>query len=720
MTQFTEVRRSKYTSLRTPRASGNVAHVIVLLLSLILMHGNLGAQQPAFLFSEGVIKNTGTIKIRGDASLTQDSIGGVVRYERNYSIDTQLVAQITYANIHFEGASKKMVLDPSKILVADSLFLSTDTTVVIALDAGTYIQANRTVKHDGLINPGQRFGRFVLRGTEQQDVSGKGLIPILELDNMAGALVTNGGGLRVYERFDLQHGLLSNAATDNVIMLQGAWVWRDDSGAIANEPEWTNRLNLRYYADSAIVGGPEMVRNVNAIGKLVNDDVAGLTLPYNITVNDSLILRGHIYTEQDSVQRHSLTFSPTIDPFYDGYWPEVIGTMVRSTLLDGRSMVMNNRFTTIRFENAQDRGSVVQYSVRSLPRTTPLPLTDITYKVDRFIQLRALDFVGDTVPDSTYTLTFGYAWRNKAIAGIEQPVVEETIPQLVGLEDQLVLMRFSGLSYNPYGFSVTPTQGLANPPEAWRYSTASLVRAGGDFAIGLSTGPIWVLNTKIFLEGPLRTYGENFTPEMSTDLAVRGLIPSVPPDMYPYSLDPDRLQDTAKVIGDSIVDWVTVEFRKSATASGDPELIETLLLTKDGRVLDPQTLRPRIIEGIPAGFYNIGVRHRNHLAVITEDKVLVDRSNLGYVVDLTTGVGVFGGAAAQKLVGTSGGRRWFGLIAGEVESADDVARSDYNLVWDARNLEGYLITDTDLNGIVTTRDANVSWNNRGRSSVAPR
>lgn len=355
-----------------------------------------------------------------------------------------------------------------------------------------------------------------------------------------------------------------------------------------------------------------------------------------------------------------------------------------------------------------------------MPKTIPEPLTDITYKVDRYLQLEARDFVGDTIPDSTYTLTFGYAWRAREIAGIEQPNVIETVPQLQGLEDQLVLMRFSGLSYNPYGFSRTPTTGLAFPQEAWRYSTATLVRAGGDFAIGLSTGPIWVLNTKVFLEGPLRTYGENFNPEMATDLATRGLVPNVAPDMYPYSLDPDRLTDTAAIIGDSIVDWVTVEFRTSATASGEPELIETLLLTKDGRMLDPQTLRPRIIEGIPAGFYNLAVRHRNHLAVITEDKVLVDRSNLGYVVDLTTGVGILGGAAAQKLIGTNNGRRWFGLVAGEVEGGDDIARPDYNLVWDDRNLEGYLLRDTDLNGIVTTRDVNVTWNNRGRSSVAPR
>ncbi len=704
------------------RVSNHIARsvVAVAIVLLVLSVQRSFSQQPSVLTSEGVIHNTGTIKIRGDASFTQDSIGGTVRYERDHVADSQLVAQLTYANIHFEGRSRKMIQSPVRPLVADSLFWSLDTNVVFALIPDTWIQANRTVRHEGRINPGARYGRFVLRGTENQDISGRGLIPVLELDNWQGATVTRGGGLQIVERLDLQRGRLDNAPTDNVFMLRSSWVWRDDSGSVSNEPEWNSILNLRYYGDSAMVGGPEMIRNTSAIGHLVNDDLAGLTLPYTITVNDSLVLRGHIYTEQDDARKHELHYSSTQNPVFHGYWPEVIGTMVRTTLLDGRTMVMNNAFTTILFANNQERGSVVQYAVRSLPNTTPQPLTDITYKANRYLQLQARDIAGDSVPDSTYTLTFGYAWRNRAIAGIEQQSVVETIPQLVGLEDQLVLMRYNGLSYNPYGFSTLPTTALANPPEAWRHSIATLVRSGGDFAIGLSTGPIWVLNARIFMEGPLRTYGENFTPVMATDLATRGLIPNVPPDMYPYSLDPDRAQVQASVIGDSIVDWVTVEFRTSPTASGPPALIQTLLLTKDGQVLDPQTLRPSIIEGIPAGFYNLAVRHRNHLAVITEEKVLVDRSNLGYVVDLTTGVGVFGGAASQKLIGTSGGRRWFGLIAGEVEGADDIQRSDYNLVWSQRNTEGYLITDTDLNGIVTTRDANVSWNNRERNSVAPR
>ena len=689
------------------------------LICFVVFATSLRAQQPSFLQSDGKIYNSGTIKILGDAAIAQDTIGGVVRYERN-DADSQLVAHVTYADLHFEGASVKKMLDNTRPVEADSLFWSVGSDVVFDLVPDSYIRANRTVIHQGEINPGLRYGRFVLQGTENQDVSGSGLIPILELNNDQGATITQGGGLRVYERLDLQIGLLSNAQSDNINMQREAWIWRDDSGFIAEEPGWNTRVHLRYYGVAPMLGGPEMVRNTTAIGNLVQDDTQGLTLPYDITVNDSLILRGHIFTEEDDANRHELNYANTIDPLFDGWWPEVIGTMVRTSLVDGQTQVMNNARSSILFASAADRGAVVQYAVRSQPRTVPLPTTDITFKVDRFLQLEARNNVGDKVVDSTYTLTYGYAWRNREIDGIETPLVVETIPQLRASVDQLVLMRYDGIAYNPYGFSQLPTTAQVNPAEAWRYSTAQFVRASGDFAIGLSTGPIWVLNTRVFLEGPMLTYGENFIPEMTTDLALAGVIPMTAPDIYPYNLDIDRTLKPAVAIGDTIVDWVTVEFRTSPTASGEADLVETLLLAKDGQMLDPQTLRPRIISGIPAGLYNVAVKHRNHLAVISEDKVLVDRSNIGFVLDFTSGVGVFGGANAQKLIGTNAGRRWFGLIAGEVNAGDEINRTDYNLVWNNRNVEAYSLFDTDLNGNVTTRDLNVTWNNRERISVAPR
>ena len=531
--------------------------------------------------------------------------------------------------------------------------------------------------------------------------------------------------MQIVERLDLQLGTMTNAPTDNIVMLEDAWIWRDDGGFIAEEPSYTNRYNLRYYGTAPMFVEREAVLNTTAIGKMYQDDAAGVTLTRSITVNDSLVLRGNIYTEEDATTRHELAFSPAFDPTYVEMWAEVDGTFVRTTLVQGQVQRMNNRFTTVEFQSfATDGLPVTQYALRSKPKTVPLPLTDITFKVDRFLQMEARNASGDAVTDSTgWELTFGYAWRNAPVDPVETQGIIETIPQLVGQEADLVLMRYDPivqLSYNEYGLHTAPTSATANPPEAWRFGRTQLVRANGDYAIGLSTGPIWVLNTRLLMEGPLRTYGENFTPTMATDLAQRGLLPDIAPDIYPYNLDPDRTLKQASAIGDSVVDWVTVEFRNSPTSSAPPALVETLLLLRDGRVVDPRSLQPPIIADIPAGQYNIAVRHRNHLAIITEDKVLVSRSNIGYVVDFASGVGVFGGAAAQKLVGTAGGTRHFGLIAGEVQGDDDILRSDYNLVWDNRNTEAYTLYDTDLNGIVTTRDLNVSWNNRERSSVAPR
>jgi len=678
--------------------------------------------QSSILSSDGKIYNYGTVKILGDAVIAQDTIGGVVSYERD-NADSQLVAHLTYADLHFSGVSPKKMLDNTRPVEADSLFWSKDPDVVIDLVQDSWIRANRTVIHQGTINPGLRYGRFVLMGTEPQDISGTGSIPIVELNNAQGAFVTNAGGLRIVERLDLQNGLLSNAPADNIALQQDAWIWRDDSGSIANEPQWDVIYNLRYYGEAPMLGGPEMVRNQTAIGHLYQEDTSGLTLPYDIFVNDSLVLYGHIFTEESDLNRHELYYAADLDPTYINWWPEVIGTMVRTNLIVGKTQRMNNVLTTINFttlDKGLEPGNVEHYAVRSMPNTVPLPLTDITFKVNRFLQLAARRGNGDTVLNADYDLTFGYAWRNAPIASRELPTVIETIPQLQGQEDLLVLMKYNGFSYEAAGITNPPTSAVPAPAEVWRYHFTTRVDSTGDYAIGLATGPVWVLNTKIFMEGPLRTYGENFTPEMATDLAQRGLVPTVAPDIYPYNLDPNRATKVAPAIGDSIVDWVTIEFRTSPTASGPAKLVETLLLTKDGQVLDPTTLRPRVIADIPAGTYNIAVRHRNHLAVITEDQIVVARSNLGYVVDMTTGVGLLGGAASQKLIGTNNGRRWFGLVAGEVTASDDIARNDYNLVWDNRNVEAYTLFDTNLNGIVTTRDLNVTWNNRERNSVAPR
>jgi hypothetical protein len=677
------------------------------------------AQLPSRVVSRGTVYNTGTVIINGDAQLSQDSIGALVRYSRNGVGDSQQVAQITYFDIEFSGRSQKNVVSAVRPLVSSHSFVTVDRNVVLELAPATWIEVKGLVQHYGDINPLRNDGTVKVNGLTEQDVSGTGRIPILEIRNERGALITQGGGLRIAERLDLQVGSLNNAPQDNISLLRNAWIWRSDSGRIVGEPETNQELNVRYYGSQRITSGAELPTQPTLLQALLQENVGGLDIARSVSVNSRLLLRGHIYTE-DINPTATVVYTSGRQPEYPDLWPEVIGTLIRTNLTSTEPMVMNGAFTTMAFESSATQGNVAQIELRSKPNTVPVPTTDIAFKVDRFMQLRVRDSGGTIVADSTYTLLFGYAWRTASVPNLETGDIVETIPELVGREDSLVLLRFDGSSYDEYGQSILPTQRSGDANSLWRYSTARSVRAGGDFAIGLNTGPVWILNARLFLEGPMRDYADDITPVMATELAVQGLIPSTAPDIFPYNRDPARPLINVPIVPDTVVDWVTMELRPNAQDDGPAALTQVLFLTQSGEVIDPLTHRPKVITNIKPGQYHVAFRHRNHLSIITETPVRVDRGNIGYTVDFTNGSGVLGGAASQKLLGTFNGRRIFGLAVGDGDVEGTIARTDYNLLWDNRDAEGYVIFDTNLDGVVTTRDMNLSWNNRGRSSVAPK
>ena len=102
-----------------------LAHIAV----LVYLSSVAVAQQPSVLISDGVIHNSGTVKIYGDARISQDTIKSVVEYLRDHT-DTQIVAHTTYEEVRFSGRSRKMMIDPVRPVVSNKLFWSADTTVV--------------------------------------------------------------------------------------------------------------------------------------------------------------------------------------------------------------------------------------------------------------------------------------------------------------------------------------------------------------------------------------------------------------------------------------------------------------------------------------------------------------------------------------------------------------------------------------------------------------
>ncbi len=173
------------------------------------------------------------------------------------------------------------------------------------------------------------------------------------------------------------------------------------------------------------------------------------------------------------------------------------------------------------------------------------------------------------------------------------------------------------------------------------YLFFSSTRSGGmegyDLYLGqLSTGDIWDLNdfeinsdledlgvcftsqvnevprvflrTKIFLEG---TYDTNLN-EMKTD------INSVIPKTSPFSEDPRTIFE----IPNDIVDWVLVELK--VTENSNPIISRSVLLHKDGRIVNDDGTSDEIEFEVDVGNYYIIIKHRNHLSVMSTAPISFD------------------------------------------------------------------------------------------------
>ncbi|MFZ1289035.1 MAG: hypothetical protein WAR79_03035 [Melioribacteraceae bacterium] len=108
---------------------------------------------------------------------------------------------------------------------------------------------------------------------------------------------------------------------------------------------------------------------------------------------------------------------------------------------------------------------------------------------------------------------------------------------------------------------------------------------------------------KIYLQGPYSTSANNMS------LSINGSIPAV----SPYSEDPR----TAQNIPANAVDWVLVKLRNSS----NPFAVvasRSAFVNGDGNIIDDFG---NLHTGIPAsitGLYNISVKHRNHLEIMTQ------------------------------------------------------------------------------------------------------
>ena len=673
----------------------------------IEIRGSLDSRAGATIANE-----RGVVTITGNARLEQPLLEGRTEFIGDTIGRAQRVPQITYRILYFGGASQKLFDTTSQRSLVCTDTLVTAHLSELVIEERYPLIARGRVHHDGDVNLDLRYGAVILQGNVEQALTGYGTMSALELDNTAGVRLNDSARVKIRHTLYLQRGELHNSPASNVVMMPSSLVIRTDSASIRDFLVSEGTYSVRYDGTSQIVTGNELPLNHSVLQSLVVRNSQGIVLDRHVTVNDSLYLEPQgkptfIIAEPDSLQRYVITYtSSKLDPIFAHPRSEIIGSLRRTGLRgDSLPQLYTNRYTwlELRVPNAAVPASV---TLRTLPKTFP-PLPDGTKKVQRAFFVDATDARGASL--IALPMTFGYAWLDTPL----EPGTNESN----GLDrSNVILQHWNGAGWRNIRSSRIPA---SLDSSGWAYSLADTVSVLGAFAIGYPAPVQVCFDARVLLEGAYRNG------VMVTDLVRRGLVPSTPPNIYPYNRDPNRSYIQVRAFDSSIVDWVLVELRPRNPSSQD-RIYRIALLRADGAIVDVDgSSRLCFDPMVDTTTYYIAIHHRNHLAIMTtEPQRLVNDDEPTQALLLTVPSAVFGGAAALKPIDYSPTTGViFGMVAGDVNgdgSVDISDRADYDAIWNGCVQEGYLNHDTDMSGIVTTRDANKTWNNRGRTTNVPR
>ena len=166
----------------------------------------------------------------------------------------------------------------------------------------------------------------------------------------------------------------------------------------------------------------------------------------------------------------------------------------------------------------------------------------------------------------------------------------------------------------------------------------------------------------------------------------------------------------------TMVDWVLVELR--ATLGGATVAQAVGCLLEDGSVTDTTGTNGLSFTGLESGTpYYIVVKHRNHLAIMSKDSVLIDESNGTDEYDFTVSGAAYGGnTLAVKQVGSD-----YTMIASDGDGNGFIQTNDNSSVWNVQvGQSGYKSSDYDMNGFVQTNDKSVFYEaNVGKATQVP-
>lgn len=204
-----------------------------------------------------------------------------------------------------------------------------------------------------------------------------------------------------------------------------------------------------------------------------------------------------------------------------------------------------------------------------------------------------------------------------------------------------------------------------------------------------SVGPASsVLNTKVFLEGPYAGSGL-----MST------LLHSVIPISQPYNVAPWNYSGTESVttVPADVTDWVLVQLR-SGTSAATTVYTCAGFLRKDGFIVGLDGTSSLALPTVPAGNYYIVIKHRNHLAIMSNNSVSLSPTSTLY--DFSTAQTQAYGTNPMTAL-TGGG---FGITLGNANGDITIDNQDF-IQWRLNfSQNNYNIADFNMDGTINNTD----------------
>jgi hypothetical protein len=708
-----------------------------------------------------IINDKGVIYSKGYFRFTQDSLDGEVVYDLDYNFDNyRFIDPANYYSVKFLGKNRK-TLAANKPITARKLFYM-DSTASLDWDPGrTNIKfiIKDSIHHDGLLNPTQADSYIILDNSVQaQKIMGKGRAFSLQLDNSLGADINDTTSTNKYKdglnlsKLELTRGQLRNKANANITLDGGAGsatITRTANGSLAVEPVMKSKVDLVYtglQGETLIQTGAEVPTvQVDKINNIHVENIDGVALTASATVNNKVIVNSALYTyNKDAsgqpINEKELVLNSKNDPEFLQDTSEIHGKFSRINFDSSKKILMNNKYTyaEIKTDPALFNAKKLTFNVKPGIQYPANPQRGQD-KVARIFEVSATDDINglsDTKFVLNDTLTISYAWRHEGnVSSVGNFNINETFNDGIAGFNRLILQNWKNDRW------IDNKQVTRNTINSRWASIVADEDEMGEFAIGFPASNFMEIFARVVMEGPYQ-YGSITADLMYSNLRDSNRLPATPPNIYPYNLDANRLlnniTDINSVKYKDIVDWVVIEMR-DRDLNPTKRAFRTCLLKKDGSLVDidgvstvalTKQFTSGDIDTTGATPYFIAVRHRNHMTVMTDKQITLSNNGNNILVDLADPSAVYGGQNSLKYLGKRAGKSMWGSIAGNyvsetlqrdtlfngLENIDVITQEDRESVWDyilsKKNTEGYLNQDFNLDGIITTKDFNISWNNR--------